>query len=66
MTTAEAEALLDQDLSEHIAESETVQAEPYPPLLRQLDRIAEAEGTSRGEIIQRALWAYVNERGTAK
>ena len=75
MTTQEAEAILDQDLSEHIEASEPLEADTNPnrmgivlvspPLLERLDQIAIAEGQPRETLIQRVLWEFINAKDVA-
>ncbi len=65
----DAEAILNQPLEDDIVNAEVIQKAPYPtapisirmsaPLLKNIDRLAAAEGRTRSNLIQRILWEYI-------
>lgn len=67
-----AEALLRKSHAEQISKSDVVRGTSYPnppisvrlsaPLLERLDRIANTEHRTRGNLIQHILWEYVRGR----
>ncbi len=68
-----AQAFLEQSFADRFDEAEAVQKAPNPtapisirlsaPLLKKIDLLAESQGRTRSNLIQRILWEHIRSQG---